>query len=344
MKTRMYAAAIGGALAAAALPPAAAQAVPASAPPPVQIYGQMRLTVNSIKAGSASELKELRDNASRLGFRGAEDLGGGLGAFYGLEMGIDADTGASTAPAFRNSFVGLRGGFGTLALGRLDSANPTGSPLYSQVTAITSFAANDAGATAIGTSMLNARNRTSNAVGYMSPNLGGFSLRARYYLRGAPATPDVENGARSLDLGLNYTGDQLRAGLGYARDTRPGGLLTNEFSGKWQAGLRYALGAIEPYAMVGRDTYQNTAASRHRVNWWMVGAKYSQNAHSVVLNLMQRDVQTSLSGKRRRQQLAYTYALSRRTELQAFIDHDGVDSSRAGVAIRAIGAGIRHDF
>lgn len=336
MKTRMYAAAIGGALAAAALPPAAAQTA--------QIYGQMRLTVNSIKTGSASDLKELRDNASRLGFRGAEDLGGGLGAFYGLEMGIDADTGASTIPAFRNSFVGLRGDFGTLALGRLDSANPTGSPLYSQVTAITSFAANDAGATAIGTSILNARNRTSNAMGYMSPDWGGFNVRARYYLRGAPATPDVENSAKSLDLGLNYTQDRLRAGVGFAKDTRPGGLLANEFSSKWQAGLRYSFGAIEPYAMVGRDIFQNTAASRHAVGWWLVGAKYSQNAHSVVLNLMQRDVQTSLTGKRKRQQLAYTYALSKRTELQAFIDHDGVDSSKPNVAVRAIGAGIRHDF
>src|SRR5256885_12842178 len=54
------------------------------------------------------------------------------------------------------------------------------------------------------------------------------------------------------------------------------------------------------------------------------------------LNLMQRDVQTSLTGKRRRQQLAYTYALSKRTELQAFVDHDGVDSSRPNVAVRAI--------
>lgn len=344
MKTRMYAAAIGGALAAAALPPAAAQTAPTSAPISAQIYGQMRLTVNSVKTGSASELKQLRDNASRLGFRGTEDLGGGLGAFYGLEMGIDADTGASTIPAFRNSFAGLRGDFGALALGRLDSANPTGSPLYSQVTSIVSFAANDAGATAIGTTILNARNRTSNSVGYMSPGRGGFSVRARYYLRGAPATPDVENGAKSLDLGLNYVHDKLRAGVAFAKDTRPGGLLADELSSKWQAGLRYSFGAFEPYAMVGRDLYQNTAASRHAVGWWIVGAKYSQNAHSVVLNLMQRDVQTSLSGKRKRQQLAYTYALSRRTELQAFIDHDGVDSSRPNVAVRAIGAGIRHDF
>jgi predicted porin len=336
MNHRICAATLGGLLVSAAAPQALAQGV--------QVYGQVRLTANSIKAGSSSELTELRDNASRLGFRGTEDLGGGLAASFGLEMGVDADTGASTVPAFRNSYVALSSGFGTVALGRLDSANPTGSPLYSQVTAITSFAPNDAGATAIGTSILNSRNRTSNAIGYASPTWGGFNVRARYYLRGAPGSADVENGAKSLDLGLNYAAGPVRAGLGFAKDSRPGGLLPNELKHKWQAGLRYALGAIEPYALIGRDSYQNTATTRADVDYWIAGAKYSQNAHAVVLNLMKRDVQANRTGERRRWQLAYTYALSKRTELQAFIDRDGIDSSKSNVAVRAIGAGIRHDF
>ncbi|HSV50486.1 MAG TPA: porin [Burkholderiaceae bacterium] len=333
MKTRIYAAAIGGGLMMSALAPAAAQSV--------QTYGLMTMTVNSIKG--AVERKELRDNASRLGFRGTEDLGGGLGAFFGLEFGIEADSGTLGTP-IRNSFVGLRGDFGAIALGRLDSSNPTGSPLYSQVTSIVSFAAADAGATAIGTTILNARNRTSNSIGYISPNWGGFDVRARYYMRGAPATPDVENGAKSFDLGFSYADKNLNTGIGFARDSRPGGLLANEFSDKWQAGVRYAFGPVSPYVLVGRDTYKNTATSRRDVDYWIVGAKYSQNAHSVVLNLMEREVQTSLVGKRKRQQLAYTYAMSKRTELRAFVDRDGVDSSRSNVAIRAIGAGIKHSF
>ncbi|HET6827359.1 MAG TPA: porin [Ramlibacter sp.] len=327
--------AIGGLLATAQAP-AAAQAT--------QIYGQVRMTVNKVRTGNTTNLTELRDNASRLGFRGGEDLGGGAAALFGLEMGLDADTGAATTPNFRHSYVGLRGGWGTFAAGRLDSANPTGSPLYSQVTGIVSFAANDAGATAIGTSILNARNRTSNSLGYRSPEWGGFDVRARYYMRGAPATPDTENGAKSLDLGLNYNAGALRAGIGYGKDTRPGGLLANELSHKWQAGLRYDLGAFEPYLLVGRDIFNNNATSRHEVDYWIAGTRWSQNAHAVVLNVMRRDVLTSRTGERRRWQLAYTYALSKRTELQVFIDRDGVDSSRSNVAVRALGAGVRHDF
>ncbi|GKT19420.1 porin [Acidovorax sp. SUPP2522] len=311
----------------------------------LQAYGQVRLTVNHVKTGNAGSVTEERDNASRLGFRGKEDLGDGMAALFGVEMGLDADTGAATTPAYRNSYVALRGGLGTVALGRLDSANPTGSPLYSQVTRITSFAANDAGATAVGTSILNARNRTSNAVGYQSPTWGGVNVRARYYLRGDTRTPDQENGAKSLDLGLNYAAGPWSAGIGYGRDTRPGGLLANEFSSKWQVGVRYDFGAIEPYVLLGRDAYAKASATaRTDVDYWLVGSRFSAGPHALVVNVMQRDVQASVRGLRKRQQVAYTYALSKRTELQAFIDRDGIDSSRSNVAVRAVGAGVRHDF
>ncbi|WOI44907.1 porin [Acidovorax sp. BLS4] len=321
-----------------------------SAAPPawaqdLQAYGQVRLSINHVKTGNAGSVTEERDNASRLGFRGKEDLGDGMAALFGVEMGLDADTGAATTPAYRNSYVALRGSAGTVALGRLDSANPTGSPLYSQVTRITSFAANDAGATATGTSILNARNRTSNAVGYQSPTWGGVNLRARYYLRGDTRTPDQENGAKSLDLGLNYAAGPWSAGIGYGRDTRPGGLLANEFSSKWQVAVRYDFGAIEPYVLLGRDAYAKASATaRTDVDYWLVGSRFSAGPHALVVNVMQRDVQASVRGLRKRQQVAYTYALSKRTELQAFIDRDGIDSSRSNVAVRAVGAGVRHDF
>ena len=310
----------------------------------VQVTGQLRLTVNRVETGNAGAVHELRDNASRLGFRGTEDLGDGLRALFGLEMGLEADTGTPAAPVYRHSYVGLRGRAGTVALGRLDGGNPTGSPLYSQVTAIVSFAPNDAGATAIGSSMLNARNRTSNALGYRSPGFGGAEVMARYYLRGAGTATEAEDDARSLDLGLLYRSKSVVAGVAYGRDDRSGGLRNNEFDDKWQAGVRVPLGMVEPYVLLGVDRYRNTAASRRDVRWAIAGARLRAGAHAVVLNLMQRDVQASLSGKRERVQLAWTYALSRRTELQAFHDNDGVDSSRRGVRVRALGTGIRHDF
>jgi predicted porin len=58
-------------------------------------------------------------NVSRLGFRGSEDLGGGLKAVYQLEMGLGIDTGSTDNPLFkRQANVGLDGSFGRLILGR----------------------------------------------------------------------------------------------------------------------------------------------------------------------------------------------------------------------------------
>jgi predicted porin len=311
----------------------------------VTVYGRLTLTANQIETGSNSKLRELRDNASRLGFRGVEDLGGGLQASFGLEMGFSADTGLLTDPVYRNSYVALRGGWGTVALGRLDSANPTGSPLYSQIISLTSFAPNDAGATATSTSMQNARNRTSNSIGYASPTWAGASLRARFYLRGAGAATEPEDAARSWDLGLNYQVGELKAALGFAKDSRRGGLATNEFEDKWQAGLNYQiLQGLEVYLLGGVDRYKNTATRRRDVQYAILGATYTTDKHKVVFNLMERDVQTSLTGNRKRQQLSYQYFLSKRTDLQAFIDNDGIDSSRSNVRVRAIGAGVRHNF
>jgi len=308
-----------------------------------QVYGQIRLTANSVTTGSTQKT-ELRDNASRLGVKGSRKIGHDLVVLYGAELGVEADVGNLTSPNFRNSYVGLAQSWGTVAMGRLDSANPTGSPLYSQVTAITSFAPNDAGATAIGTSMLNSRNRVSNAVGYMSPKLGDVTLRARYYLRGATSTPDTESGAKSLDLGLQYDKGPLKLAVGYGRDSRPGGVLANELESKWQAGARYAIGAFEPYALVGRDNYRATTTTRADVGYWIAGTRWRDGVHSVVVNVMERDVQSNRVGVRKRSQLGYMYALDKNTELQAFVDRDGIDSSKSNVAVRAFGVGIRHDF
>jgi predicted porin len=63
-------------------------------------------------------------NSSRLGFRGTEDLGGGLAASFWLEAGLSNDTGVAGSSAVtgqlfnRRSTVSLSGGFGEIRLGR----------------------------------------------------------------------------------------------------------------------------------------------------------------------------------------------------------------------------------
>lgn len=310
-----------------------------------QIYGSIRLALTHSKAGVENSRQAIDDNASRIGFKGAEDLGNGLKVVYGLELGLDASTG-NTASTLRNSFVGLtHPQWGNFALGRLDSSTAAGSPLYSQISGIVSFAANDAGLTAIGTRVANGRNRVSNAVGYMSPALNGWTVRARYYLRGENTATAAENDAQSLDIGVDYRNSSLRAVLGYGKDKRKGGLRNNEFDQKWQTGLRLlSLGAVQPYILYGQDRYHATGNARRKVNYWIVGARFENGPHAVVANITRRDVQNNKIAQRKNYQVGYTYQMSKRTQLQAYYDYDGVDSSRQNASKKGLGFGVRHNF
>ena len=59
-------------------------------------------------------------NSNRLGFKGIEELGGGLNAHFTLESAFNSGTGATDATRFfgRSAFVGLGGQWGSLDLGR----------------------------------------------------------------------------------------------------------------------------------------------------------------------------------------------------------------------------------
>lgn len=322
----------------------------AAADASVTLYGRIDTDIEYQK-GPGGSATQMVDNASRWGMRGSEDLGGGLRAAFGLEQGFAADSGVATNPQFRNAFVGLQGGFGAFALGRLDSATIVGSPIYSQVTQNVDFAIHDAGATAIGTKVLNARNRVSNALGYMTPAFGGFSMRARVNLAGPdPATPNAsspvkaEDDFRQYDIGLSYAAGKFAAGLGYSRDAKTGGLAANDFRDKVQAVASYDFTVVNVYGLYGRDRYAGTATTRTDVPYWLVGFTVPYGAHSVTVNYMERAVQRDPQGRLKKVQAAYGYRLSKRTMPYVFFDREDPNSHKAGDTVTTAGIGIQHKF
>ncbi|MCF1427153.1 MAG: porin [Shewanella sp.] len=84
------------------------------------VYGKLNITAQSNDVQGNSKT-EIQSNASRFGVKGAVDLGNNLEAFYAIEY--EVDTGADTKDNFkaRNQYVGLKGSFGLLSLGRNDT-------------------------------------------------------------------------------------------------------------------------------------------------------------------------------------------------------------------------------
>ncbi|GAC1389519.1 MAG: porin [Variovorax sp.] len=154
-------------------------------------------TVFSTPGQSQTVLGNSGYSASRLGFRGTEDLGGGLAASFWLEAPLSNDDGNTVGRAFnfsRRSTVSLSGGFGEVRLGR------DYTPTFWNDTVFDPFGTVGAGANVIstvsglggtpivrggllaGTTLTNGNYvRASNTVGYfLPPNLGGFYGQVQY--------------------------------------------------------------------------------------------------------------------------------------------------------------------
>ncbi len=174
---------------------------------------------------------------SRIGWRGTEDLGGGLKANFQLEMGLRIDDGCVTlgqgttgctnssdsgGNVFgRNAWVGAAGGFGEVRLGR----QVVGS-FGTQANGWSAGSSNglyDAGS---GTAPLMGGVRFSNAIRYITPNMGGLTGSVMF---AAPeSTTTTNNGAAGVanvatsskpkvgfDLALDYANGPLYVGFGH---------------------------------------------------------------------------------------------------------------------------------
>jgi predicted porin len=84
----------------------------------LNVYGRLNLaTVHYRGYGLANPTLTSQNNlASRIGFKGMEELGNGLSAFFVIESSLSPDTGSATLGG-RETSLGLQGNFGKLRLG-----------------------------------------------------------------------------------------------------------------------------------------------------------------------------------------------------------------------------------
>lgn len=114
MKKTLLALALG----AASLGASAQSGLPGQYQSNVNVYGSMRLYMESVKTNNGPADTRQTDDVSRIGFRGWEDLGGGLRANYWVETGFTADNNTPTSLGSNTSIVGLSNQHGSVDLGR----------------------------------------------------------------------------------------------------------------------------------------------------------------------------------------------------------------------------------
>lgn len=188
----------------------------------VTIYGVIDQAVtrvsNSDGAASVTQLTSSNNMTNRLGFRGTEDLGGGLKARFQIETGLAADAPAATTLGDRGAWVGLEGSFGFIRLGR--EYNPS----FYVTNSYSPFGTGGVGNNLNFANRVNAHaltgqantNWNSNAVTYTTPRVAGFMGEIQYAFDEQTAAASGSAG-QSTGVRLNFTDGPISAEISHSK-------------------------------------------------------------------------------------------------------------------------------
>lgn len=284
---------------------------------PVTLYGRVYVTVESVEAdgaGGYDQRMRIEDQASLLGVRGTEDLGGGLKAFFQLETAFRPDSNNTTFAA-RNSAVGLQGGFGSFLVGRWDM------PWKSATIAIDPFGdLTIGGITGTLSDLGNFDRRDQNVAQYWSPNMGGFAFRlAVTSNEGKTATLEPQ------DFGANitFTRGPLYLFAAYEKHEDVSATIREEegFAG----GGSFAFGPVK----IGGQYQQIEKTGRNDQKAWMANIVYTLGKNQFIGQYMSAENHASINGAEcDTWHLGYQYNFTRRTFLLA--QYSEIDNNNLG--------------
>lgn len=334
----------------------------------VTVFGIVDAAVtytNADGAGRRVGVSSGGNAASRLGFRGTEDLGAGLSAGFWLEGAIGVDTGTGSAGggfAFqRRATVSLASTtLGELRLGRDFAPTWWNVALFDPFNArgiASSQAFNNFGYNAV---------YSSNAVGYFLPkNLGGAYGQLQYaFGEKASNVPNSKQGD-TLSGRLGYASGPLDVALAYSRfqqvigpsDTAPVAIgrdlkLIN-FAASWNFGV------VKPVVYYGQERVPGNPAGNNRLDSFVIGLTAPVGVGEIRASAGHHDLKGSANDFNKFA-LGYGYNLSKRTQLYAAatrLDNKGtgtrslsadglasVGAARPGGHANGVDLGLRHNF
>ncbi|WP_284465880.1 porin [Diaphorobacter nitroreducens] len=287
---------------------------------------------------------------SRLGFRGVEDLGGGLKAGFWLEGEIFGDNGNSKGFNFqRRSTVSLAGGFGEVRLGRdlipgylkFFSYDVFGQTGIGQFMGWSDWNGNNQ-TTANNNNDANGI-RSSNMISYYTPNFSGFTAGLGY---GFDEKADTTNSKKGRYVGgyVAYDNGPLSVALSYdersALTLGSGATAVNGADrNRLTLGGSYDLNVVKLNAILQQTKDDVPGASDRKVNAYMLGASAPVGAGEVKLQYALYD-QKAIDSKAHQISLGYVHNLSKRTALYGTVAYlKNKDDSNLGLAAKNLSTG-----
>ncbi|WP_296947603.1 porin [uncultured Massilia sp.] len=351
---------------------AALCAASAHAQQSVTIYGRLNVSMEHVDNGSGFTQTRMVNNRSVLGFRGSEDLGGGVTAIFQLEGTLSPDTGAGE-PFRRDTRVGLDGPWGTLFAGHWVTAYAGATsgldPFYPTTAGYMSILANGSGPSVdnVG-NVYSFDRRQANSVHYWTPAWHGLSLRLTHGMNeekpASGARPSLDSAAAVYERGPWY------AVLAHERHHEYQGPGLDDRGSKIALAYQFgpaAWGQTRVAAIVERLEYGTASGELARDAAW-VAVSHQMGAHGLRLSVGRARAGSGPSTARigyvrsgpgtgaTHVTLGYDYTLSKRSSLYAYVSRldnggnaaydfpiNGIGPA-AGATLKGMALGMRHNF
>jgi predicted porin len=282
-------------------------------------------------------------NSNRIGFRGVEDLGGGMNAHFTLETGFNSGSGAFDNAANvlfnRSAFVGLGGAWGSLDLGRQYSVN------FKTIGAYDPFTYKYTGI--IPLAGIGGLTRLNSDIQYTGA-FGPVTVRAEYAL--GEVSGDTGAGATAA-LGANFVTGPFSFGGAYTNRANATDTANQDV---WTIGGAFATGPFRVAAGYANDEQEagfSAAAtpSLEIENAWVGGSYSITPAFALQAGWYRTEANmVGIEGTRDLAIVGATYNLSKRTNFYANIDSadwDGtIGTVTANERVTGFSVGINHLF
>ena len=341
----------------------------------VTLFGIVDAGVGRVSAGGTSVTGVTNSGlaSSRLGFRGEEDLGGGLKAGFWLEGGMSNDEGTgkgggAAGPGFefkRRSTISLMGGFGEVRLGRELTVG------YVNSTAADVFGDNGVGAS-IGKNLISVsrtvngtttsyaavETRKSNAISYILPaNLGGFYGQVQYAFGEQASNALYDKAGDYFGARFGYKNGPLDAAVAFAKARSTlveAGASANDVD-QFNIFASYDLGVVKPF--IGFNQEKNKAAVEVKYQSYLLGLTAPVGPGTVRVSYNDVDLKNS-GNDAQKFAIGYVYDLSKRTAIYgtyAHVKNKGAAAfgaapgglsftTPAGKNVNGYEFGVRHSF
>tara|TARA_B100000795_G_scaffold99885_1_gene73445 strand:- start:5179 stop:6135 length:957 start_codon:yes stop_codon:yes gene_type:complete len=301
----------------------------ASGPIDGKVYGKANLSVVNQDFGSYDEWT-LNSNASRLGLKGKTEISDGLEIVYQAEYEICIDSGDCKGQTFkqRNTFVGIKGGFGMVLVGKHDSPTKLAAGKVDLFNDLEGDIKN----------AFEGENRLSNIIAYTSPTMNGFTTTlAMIPGEGADVDQDGQDDtglSDGLSYSVNYTKDSIYLAIAGDQDIDKQDLL--------RFVAQYQIDALKLGVMYQQN--EDNLGTKDESGYFVSAAYKLDN--NITLKAQYGAIEDDVDGDEEQTlSLGADYKLAKNTKVFAFYTNNtdsAIDSNDDEFS--ALGIGMEHKF